>query len=237
MTYKSLDKIVGGVRLINILPIKMAGASWYCVGFEPEERNLGDNIHLLLMYNKDFKEPTNLYESIQTFFMKADPLIRVHSECLLGEALRSDLCDCGQQLDHAIKSIINSGAGAIIYLRQEGRGIGLRAKLSCLAAQEGYEAGIKCIPKMSPDEANIHNGFKIDEREYTIVPKILKILNISKVSLITGNNMKISSIKDAGIDISFIGDISRCDISVGSRKHIELSEKISRGYIYSDLTL
>jgi GTP cyclohydrolase II len=113
------------------------------------------------------------------------PLVRVHSECLTGDVLGSLKCDCGEQLDYAMQKIQSVG-GIILYLRQEGRNIGLLNKVNAYNLQD---AGLNTI------EANLKLGFKADERNYEIVDIILEDLNIEKIKLLTNNPNKLSEIK------------------------------------------
>ncbi len=112
--------------------------------------------------------------------------LRIHSECLTGDALGSLKCDCGEQLEFSLKYIEKHG-GMVIYLRQEGRGIGLFNKVNAYALQDKGFDTIK---------ANHQLGFKADERTYEIVEFILKHYKISKVNLLTNNPQKIHSIQD-----------------------------------------
>jgi len=113
------------------------------------------------------------------------PLVRVHSECLTGDALGSLKCDCGEQLEYALKLIAKEG-GILIYHRQEGRNIGLFNKVNAYALQD---RGFDTI------EANHQLGFSADERTYDIVLTILKHFNIDKIRLLTNNPKKIESLK------------------------------------------
>jgi GTP cyclohydrolase II len=194
---------------------------------------MGDFMHFLLVYVNAHHFGDNLLESLETM-LSGDkiPMIRIHSECLLGDALGSDLCDCGEQLDQSIKEIMKSGSGLVMYLRQEGRGIGMRAKLACLAAQEGYVGGKKSVPNMTPDEANRYFGYDVDERDYGIATRMLRILNIQECVVNTGNGHKIQAIQRVPIAVKQSFDIPRDKVVVGSRKHRELCEKVSRNYNY-----
>jgi len=114
------------------------------------------------------------------------PIVRVHSECLTGDTLGSKKCDCGEQLDYALKTIAKEG-GLVIYHRQEGRNIGLFNKVNAYALQD---KGFDTI------EANHQLGFKADERTYDVVVKILKHLGIKKLKLLTNNPKKLESLQD-----------------------------------------
>ena len=117
------------------------------------------------------------------------PIIRVHSECLTGDALGSLKCDCGDQLAYALE-YINKHSGMVIYHRQEGRNIGLFNKVNAYSLQDN---GFDTI------QANHQLGFKADERTYDIIEYILKYYNINKIKLLTNNPEKIKSLKSIEI--------------------------------------
>jgi 3,4-dihydroxy 2-butanone 4-phosphate synthase / GTP cyclohydrolase II len=120
------------------------------------------------------------------------PLVRVHSECLTGDVFGSLRCDCGLQLDAAKKAIQEYGYGAVIYMRQEGRGIGLAKKIH---AYELQEKGMDTV------EANVHLGFQPDLRDYGIGAQILADLGMKKIKLLTNNPAKIEGLDKYGIEV------------------------------------
>ncbi len=119
-------------------------------------------------------------------------LTRVHSECLTGDVMGSKRCDCRDQLLESLKRVEEEGTGVVLYLRQEGRNIGLTAKIRAYALQD---QGLDTI------DANIHLGYKPDERDYGIAANILKNLKIESIRLLTNNPEKIQQLTDAGIKI------------------------------------
>ena len=137
-----------------------------------------------------FKDEMNKeHLAIFTDDLSDEPIVRVHSECLTGDALGSVKCDCGEQLAYAQELIAKEG-GMIIYHRQEGRNIGLLNKVNAYALQD---KGFDTV------EANHQLGFKADERTYEVVEFILKYLGIKKLRLLTNNPRKIESLGEIEI--------------------------------------
>ena len=135
------------------------------------------------------------------------PLVRIHSECLTGDALFSLRCDCGFQLEHAMQRIATEGRGAVLYLRQEGRGIGLANKIRAYALQDH---GADTV------EANAHLGFAADLRDYAPAVEILHGLHLARVRLMTNNPRKVEALQAAGIEI-----VERIPIYCGRNPHNE----------------
>ena len=122
-------------------------------------------------------------------------LVRVHSSCITGDILGSKRCDCGEQLHSALRMIEKQGKGALVYLNQEGRGIGLMAKMAAYKLQEGG---------MDTVDANLHLGFQADERDYGVGASILRELKVNKMRLMTNNPIKRVGLEGYGLEIAEI---------------------------------
>lgn len=142
------------------------------------------------------------------------PLVRIHSKCLTGDVFGSSRCDCGEQLEAAMKKIEAEGKGIILYMNQEGRGIGLLNKLKAYALQD---------EGMDTVEANLALGFPDDLREYWVSAQILKYLGVNKVNLMTNNPRKINSISKYGIEV-----INRVPIQPHSNENNEFYLKTKK---------
>ena len=124
--------------------------------------------------------------------LESTPLVRIHSECLTGDAFGSLKCDCGPQLEAAMEEIQQNGCGAIVYLRQEGRNIGLYAKMQAYALQdEGYDTL----------DANLQLGLPADARTYEFAAEMLKSIGFTSINLMTNNPEKRQQLIDNGIEI------------------------------------
>jgi GTP cyclohydrolase II len=132
-------------------------------------------------------------------------LARTHSECLTGDALFSMRCDCGYQLEQALKSIADEGRGILMYLRQEGRGIGLLNKIRAYKLQD---QGADTV------EANEQLGFEADMRDYSICYGMLSHLGVDSLRLMTNNPRKVKALESGGVEI-----VERISIEVGRNPH------------------
>lgn len=154
----------------------------------------------IIAKNTDFTKPVN---------------VRFHSECITGEVFHSKKCECGQQLNSAMKFIHENG-GIIVYLRQEGRNIGIINKLKAYALQE---QGFDTV------EANLQLGLPADDRNFDIAIEILNILDVKEINLLTNNPQKLKFVKDSNIKLN-----KRIPLQIESTKESEAYLKTKKEY-------
>ena len=150
------------------------------------------------------------------------PLVRIHSQCLTGDVFHSLRCDCRQQLEMALSMIRETGAGILIYEQQEGRGIGLMAKLQ---AYELQDAGLDTV------EANEQLGFKADQRDFALPGQMLKALGVTRVRLLSNNPEKVDALERAGVEV-----VERVPCEVTPSPHAEeylKTKKEKLGHLFS----
>lgn len=146
----------------------------------------------LHLYEDKFDNETHLALTMGNYSKEDSVLVRVHSECLTGDVFQSQRCDCGEQLEMAMHQISQNKSGIIIYLRQEGRGIGLKHKIKAYKLQE---KGLDTV------EANQKLGFSADLRDYGVGAQILKDLNATKLTIMTNNPKKLIGLEGHGLTI------------------------------------
>ena len=146
--------------------------------------------------NVDMPAPARRVESAVALIMgdiySAPPILRIHSQCLTGDVFHSLRCDCRQQLELALATIADAGRGILLYENQEGRGIGLMAKLQ---AYELQDQGLDTV------EANLELGYAADCRHFELPAEILKLLGVKAVRLITNNPEKVEALEQVGIEV------------------------------------
>ncbi len=153
------------------------------------------------------------------------PLVRMHSSCFTGDVLNSLRCDCGDQLRMAMSMIYNEGAGAIVYLPQEGRGIGLMAKLKAYQLQD---EGLDTV------EANHRLGYKADMRDYMVGLQILKDLGLSRIRLLTNNPKKTDAFVYSGVDLNVVEQVPIVAPPHECRNNYMETKKRKMGHILPD---
>ncbi|MBO7337421.1 MAG: bifunctional 3,4-dihydroxy-2-butanone-4-phosphate synthase/GTP cyclohydrolase II [Paludibacteraceae bacterium] len=183
-----------GIKIITIKDL---------IAYRLEQESLierGEEVHLPTEYGDfnliPFRQKSNGLEHIAIIkgeWSKEEPvLVRVHSSCMTGDIFGSKRCDCGEQLHKAMQKIDKEGKGVIVYLNQEGRGIGLMNKIAAYKLQEeGYDTV----------DANVHLGFDPDERDYGVGASILRELGVTKMRLMTNNPVKRIGLESYGLEI------------------------------------
>ena len=169
--------ITNSIRLVSSANVPLPNVA--STTFNIFKSYIGARRHIAIIIKpKNLKQPTNL---------------RIHSACFTGDIFHSRKCDCGEQLNNSLNYMVKNKGGIILYLDQEGRGIGLANKMRAYSLQS---KGLDTI------DADHNIGFLDDERDFNIAAKILKLLKVNKVNIITNNFTKVSSLKKAGIKIA-----------------------------------
>lgn len=183
----------------------------------------GDVLLQVVLYVDDVDESEHF--AIVVGEPKDDCLVRIHSECLTGDVFGSARCDCGDQFDRSLAMILEAGEGVLVYLHQEGRGIGLANKLR---AYELQESGLDTV------DANVHLGFQADERDYRVGAKMLTELGLSSVRLMTNNPQKLHALRDFGLNVSERIELPVC-IGEHNAEYMETKKK-RMGHIFENGT-
>jgi GTP cyclohydrolase II len=173
-------------------------------------------------HSKDTSRKEEAVALVMGEVQSAAPLVRIHSQCLTGDVFGSLRCDCRQQLEMALAMIAEQGAGIVIYEQQEGRGIGLMAKLQ---AYELQDAGLDTV------EANERLGFEADLRAFDMPAGILKALGVSKVRLLSNNPEKVAALERGGIEV-----VERVPCEVKPSSHAEdylKTKKEKMGHLFT----
>ena len=196
-------------RIAGLLPAFFIGSAPAAVSLTPEDIDAHEDADRLTLATrarlpvdgaKDaeiaaFRSPESADEHVALLIGRPNgepPLVRLHSECLTGDVLGSLKCDCGPQLDGALEAIAEAGWGILLYLRQEGRGIGLINKLRAYALQD---QGFDTV------DANLRLGFGDDERRFAVAARMLEALGQHEVRLLTNNPRKVAGLETAGIHV------------------------------------
>jgi 3,4-dihydroxy 2-butanone 4-phosphate synthase/GTP cyclohydrolase II len=222
-TMARLPDLIKISKKFNIKIISIKDLITYCLE-EESIIEIGERVKMPTEYGDfdliPFRQTSNLLEHVAIVkgdWKKSDPvLVRVHSSCVTGDIFGSLRCDCGQQLHQAMKMVEKEGKGAIIYLSQEGRGIGLFNKMKTYKLQE---------EGMDTVEANLELGFKEDERDYGVGANIMRALGLGKIKLISNNPVKRAGLEGYGIEI--VGTI-RLEIESNPHNEFYLKTKADK---------
>jgi GTP cyclohydrolase II len=196
-------------------------------GFEGEFENLLDSLSpedadRLAREGKAERRKEGAVALVMGDIHSGPPLVRIHSQCLTGDVFHSMRCDCRQQLELALSMITEAGAGILIYEQQEGRGIGLMAKLQ---AYELQDKGLDTV------EANVKLGYDNDYRQYKLPAEILRQLGVKEVRLISNNPEKVAAVENAGIKV-----VERVSADVEPYEHSEgylRTKKEKMGHLFT----
>ena len=179
------------ISIEDLIKHKLESESLIVKGVEVKMPTKYGDFHLI-----PFKQKSNGLEHVALIkgtWKEDEPvLVRVHSSCVTGDIFGSFRCDCGDQLHQAMQMVEKEGKGAVIYMNQEGRGIGLMNKIAAYKLQEEGDDTV---------DANLHLGFNADERDYGVGAQILRELNITKLRLITNNPVKRAGIEGYGLEV------------------------------------
>lgn len=194
-------------RIIPYPTTLFNGAPWYLAEYRMKDPRWGNPVHephLAFIRTREHivgkQEDLSRERIVEAFENKVVP-IRVHSECLLGDMAYSGRCDCGHQKKAALLSINEQEEGVFLYLRQEGRGIGLHEKLKALELQDGRKDGKHMGTSFDTAAAMTEIGHDDDSRDFGVAAKILRGLGVSRVSIMTHNQAKIAGLEGGGIEV------------------------------------
>ena len=180
----------------------------------------------LCLYANTVDEKEHLAFSMGEIKDHDDVLVRVHSECFTGDVLGSQRCDCGEQLDRSMEMIAAEGRGVVVYMRQEGRGIGLAEKLRAYVLQDDGHDTV---------DANLMLGHQADARDYTVAALILADLGVRSVRLMTNNPTKIDDLSRLGVRVTSRVPIEPQEVNSNNRRY--LLTKVKRMNHLMDLGL
>lgn len=206
--------VLDAQALADEAPVEMLRGETVMLPLENAERST------LTSFRTRYGTSVHLALIIGEMSSKTPPLVRVHSSCVTGDLLGSLRCDCGDQLQLALAQMKEQGAGILLYLHQEGRGIGITSKLRAYALQEH---GLDTFA------ANRQLGFEEDERDFSIAGEMLKMLGATKIRLLTNNPEKLESFANAGITIT-----ERLPLTIAPNAHNHAyleAKKIQRGHL------
>ncbi len=181
------------------------------------------NFNMIAFSNTEEEQMPHLAMVHENFNPNNPVLVRIHSECLTGDLFGSKRCDCGEQLDRAMQMCAEEG-GIVVYMRQEGRNIGLINKLKAYKLQD---------TGLNTADANTHLGLEVDGRQYDEAIQILEILEVHKIRLITNNPLKLDAIKDSPIQL-----VERVPIIIAPQRqnkdYLQTKEELM-GHLFNDL--